>query len=160
MSSIEERLQRLEDIAAITQLIASYGPAAEIGALNWLQKLWSEDAVYDLGHDQVVRGRKALIAGYDGKAHQELVQSGAAHVGTSPFVVVDGDRATATQYGELYRHCGGKFELWRLVASRWNLRRTADGGWEVKRRINRLIDGSNGAHQLLRGMFTADPEAM
>jgi hypothetical protein len=38
----------------------------------------------------------------------------------------------------------------RLGANRWDLKRTEDG-WKVTRRAYRMLDGSEGARELLRG---------
>ena len=39
--------------------------------------------------------------------------------------------------------------MWRVTATRWDL--TRDGTtWKVTRRVNRLLDGSDDARELLR----------
>jgi len=47
LEELHARVCRLEDEAAITRLIMSYGPAADSGLTSFAGQLWLEDGVYD-----------------------------------------------------------------------------------------------------------------
>jgi len=83
--------------------------------------------------------------------------NGAAHVlGGVPHVVIDGDTAVATAYYHLHRRADDSFTVWRVTATRWELVRD-DGTWRVARRVNRLLDGSSEARQLLADGIHREP---
>lgn len=146
--SLEARLRKVEDQMAIYQLIAAYGPA--IDACDYQQSfdLWTEDGVYEVGGLGVYEGRAGLTTMINGPFHQGIVGGGSAHVGSLPFVIVEGDAAVATNYARLYAHKDGAFTPIRIVASRWQFRRT-EKGWLIERRINRLLNGHADARALL-----------
>jgi hypothetical protein len=81
----------------------------------------------------------------EGAAHQGLLAEGVAHVMGLPRVTVDGDRAVAVNQSVVHR----RGEVWRVAANRWELVRTPLG-WQVASRVNRLLDGSAEARELLR----------
>jgi hypothetical protein len=97
----------------------------------------------------VIDGSSAIAEMVRGEHHQALIRSGAAHVLGAPLVRVDGDRAVATCYSNVFRVVDGGFEVWRTAANRWELERTVDG-WRTTRRTTRLLDGSDEARELLR----------
>ena len=164
MSDIEQRFQALEekvaglqDQIAIYQLIAHYGPLAD-GADNEDRRqktgaLFSENGVYDLGNDWKAHGPQEVADMLAGDMHRDLIAHGSAHVMGLPYVLVDGDRATAFSYSRVYRHRDGVFTVWRVAANRWELVR-GERGWEVTRRINRLLDGNEESKALLRDVDT------
>ena len=47
--TIEERLQRLEDIEAIRNLISRYSPLTDSGQAEAVARIWTEDGEYDIG---------------------------------------------------------------------------------------------------------------
>jgi hypothetical protein len=167
MSTLQERIERLEDglaklrdQLAIYQLITSYGPLVDSGDSGAVAQLWTQDGTYDAqlgkwtGHD-------AIAGMVNGTVHQDIIQGGAAHVIGMPHVRVDGDRAIATCYARLYRWDpnGEGFKVRRITANRWDLLRTSEG-WRVRYRVNRQLDGSEEARQLLNdgmgGPFRSD----
>ena len=148
--SIEGRVRRLEDILQIQQLLSKYGPSADCCDLASLDSIWAEDAIYDVDGLGEFVGRKGLHEAYAGTFHQTMIATGCAHISTAPYIVLDGDCASATHHAMLFEHRDGQFLLTRLSASRWLLRRTRDG-WEVERRINRLLNGDPAA----RALFSA-----
>ena len=150
MNNFEDRLRRVEDMLAIQQLIASYGPAADSCNTELLERIWAKDAIYDVGGLGLYVDHAGLRTAYDGEFHQDIVAHGSSHASTMPYIVIDGDRASATHYGTLFTQRDGAFKLNRLIASRWILRRTADGAWEVESRTNRLLDGGDQAKDLLK----------
>jgi hypothetical protein len=83
-----------------------------------------------------------------GSGQQELIRQGCAHLQTAPVVTIDGDRAKAVTYSQVYLHSSEGHRVWRVSANQWELARPP-GGWRVTRRANRVIDDSTEAHQIL-----------
>lgn len=146
--TIEERLDQIEDYIEIMQLLCAYGPAADATHWELIKEIWSEDCVYEIGGLGVYHGHDGLSQAFFGDFHQGLMQSGSGHVSSMPHLVIDGDRATATHHGTLYKQIDGKFPVVRLVASRWELERR-DGRWVVTRRTNELLQENDRARALL-----------
>jgi hypothetical protein len=44
---------------------------------------------------------------------------------------------------------GERWFLWRASANHWTLKRTASG-WRIDTRYNRVLDGSDESHEVLR----------
>lgn len=137
---LAQRAGRLEDLVAIYQLMATYGPAADGGAAAVAAGLWTGEGSYESSGAGVWRGRPAIAAMLEGPGHQGLIAGGCAHVLDLPTVTVDGDRAVARCHFVLYVD-GRDPAAWRVTANRWELVRTADG-WAVERRVNQVLDGS------------------
>jgi hypothetical protein len=159
VAALAARLQAVEDQLAITQLVIGYGPAVDSGAAEEVAARFQPDGVYDSRPPGPMQGREGIAAMVRSAGHQDLIQHGCAHVMGAPIVTVDGDRAVATGYSRVYRHVDGGFEVWRLAANRWELARTPDG-WRVTYRVNRLLDGSEDARDLLRRGARADLAAI
>ncbi len=138
----ESRIRRLEDIEAIRNLIASYGPLADSGDAEGVAALWSENGSYDVGGFGVSTGRQAIAALIAGDTHKALMAKGCAHVLSPHHVRLDGSKAVATGYSTVFRKKGEVYEAWRVSANRWQLARQPDGSWLVDLRINRPVDGS------------------
>jgi hypothetical protein len=156
-----ERLRRLEDERAIQEVILTYGPAADAGLTTFAAGVWFEDGVYDWDLDGDPHdGRGAIDGMLQGDTHQGLIAEGAAHFTGPALIELDGDRATALNYSMVMRRRDGRFSLWRVSAVRWDLER-AGLSWRVRRRTNRLLDGSGGGRRLfgdsLRAMFGDRP---
>ena len=147
--SLAARLRELEDREAIRNLIASYGPVADRGDAAAAAALWAEDGLYDVGGFGVYRGQGALEAMLLGKSHQTLIAGGAAHVLSPVEVRLQGDTATAIGYSCVFCWTGERFEVYRVSANRWRLRRGAGGNWQVELRENRLLNGDADALVLL-----------
>ncbi|MCB2089465.1 MAG: nuclear transport factor 2 family protein [Sphingomonadaceae bacterium] len=145
---LTSRLQRLEDLEAIRNLIASYGPLADSGDAQGLARLWAEDGEYAVGGFGTARGHAEIAALIEGEVHQQLMAGGCAHVLSPHRVMLDGVRAEATGYSVVFRKAGDSHEAWRVSANRWLLERTG-AGWWVKRRENAPLDGTEGARSLL-----------
>jgi SnoaL-like domain len=141
-STLEGRVRELEDKLAIYQLIASYGPSIDGGAVVEAGRLWTDDAWYD--SDAPTAGSD----GVHGRAGIEAVAKmcgemsvGVAHITHLPIVNVDGDRATVVGHSNTFHQDEGEFHVARVASNRWDLERI-DGAWRVRRRTNRLLDGS------------------
>ncbi|SEP20376.1 nuclear transport factor 2 family protein [Trujillonella endophytica] len=152
VAALAARLQRMEDVLAITQLVARYGPAADLGDAGAVAGIWAEDGVYEaqpfgrwVGHGP--------IAGMIGGGHQEMIRAGMAHVLTPPHVEVDGDTARAWNHALNLRWDAGNDRFWvaRLSANEWTLRRV-DGRWRTVKRVNRNLDGADEARALFAGI--------
>ena len=149
---LERRVQGLEDHVAILHLINSWGPAVDTGASRAAGALFDENGVLESDLSRL-EGPADVVAMVESEGQQALIRRGCAHVQTAPLVTVDGDRATATTYSQVYLQGGGAgsgHEVWRVSANQWEFRRTADG-WRVARRANRVIDGSGESHDILAG---------
>lgn len=147
--TLEERVQRLEDLAAITQVIAAYGPAVDSGSSDLAAALFTPDGVYDVPPLRL-EGTEALRAMVAGPHHQVLLDRGCAHLQGQPVITLQGDTAVAVNHSIVLLHDDQGFQVWRVAANRWTLSRTSDG-WRVSLRTNRLLDGAEEARQLLRG---------
>ena len=147
--STEKRLQRLEDRAAIADLLAHYGPRADSGNADGVARLWTPDGIYAVGGYGEASGHSAIGDLIRSPTHQGLMQSGCAHILSSPAIELAGDQATARNYSVVYRSDGDSFTAWRVSANRWALIRT-DAGWRVARRDNAPLNGEAAARALLQ----------
>jgi hypothetical protein len=153
---LEARLAAVEDELAIYHVLATYGPSVDSGSADDAAGLFTEDGFYDAGVGAWT-GRDEIAGMVRGGGHQGLIMNGAAHVlGGVPHVVIDGDTAVATAYYHLHRRADDSFTVWRVTATRWELVRD-DGTWRVARRVNRLLDGSSEARQLLADGIHREP---
>jgi hypothetical protein len=161
IEQLSARLGALEDQIALYQLMSLYGPLVDSGQAERTASLWTEDGVYDWGGGTpepgaavaqgpagAARGRDALAAMVDGPYHRAIIDGGAAHVIGLPHITLDGDTAAAISYSRLYRRERDGFRVWRVAANLWEFVRT-ETGWQVARRTNRLLDGSDEARALL-----------
>ncbi len=89
MKSIEERLQALEDRAEILDLIASYGPFADSGNGQAIERLWAEGGTYSFDTTTLQYEDLAGLVEFD--THKDFMAAGCAHVGTAPSLRIDGD---------------------------------------------------------------------
>ena len=142
VKTIEQRLQEMEDHEAIRQTVAGYGYAMDGCNAPAVGAFYTEDGVYAVADVGAFEGRPAVEAITRRETHLELVNAGCAHISTSPYIVIDGDRAIATCHTMVARHGDGGFFIGRLSASRIQLARQADGGWQIVHRQNYMLDGS------------------
>jgi uncharacterized protein (TIGR02246 family) len=134
----------MSEVVDVMQVIAAYGPAVDCGDAEAVAALFAPDGWYDVAGRRYT-GRSEIAAMVAGAAHQGLLREGVAHVMGLPHVVVDGDVAVAVNQTVVYR--GGR--VWRVSANRWTLARL-EGRWLATSRVNRLLDGSAEARDLLR----------
>jgi uncharacterized protein (TIGR02246 family) len=160
LAALEATVAELQDHRDICQLIASYGPLVDTAKntqrADAVARLWAEDGVYDVGGIGSYAGRGAIAGSYEG-FHFDLVRDGVCHIMGMPHVQLDGDKATALSYSTVFRPEGDRFYPWRVASNVWGLERR-DGRWEVRNRVNRLMNGSEEAQQVLRRIDAA-PEA-
>ena len=148
MAALEERLQRLEDLAAIQQIVMAYGPAADSGSLTEAPALWEEDGVYDVSGLPVMEGRAAIEEMLHQPGHQNAIGDGCAHILTPPQITLEGDEATGRSHSIIRWNAEAQqFFVFRLSSTAWHWRRTAEG-WRIANRTNRLLDGAAAAREL------------
>lgn len=150
LSGVEARLAAIEDREAIRDLIARYGMLADAGDAAGAAALWAEDGGYEVGGHGVHTGRAAIAALLESEMHLGLIARGAAHVLSAPVIELDGDTALARCYSCVFRHDSGAWTAHRVAANLWRLER-GPRGWQVRHRINRLLDGDEAARQLIAG---------
>lgn len=151
MAALERRVADLEDRLAIMQLIASYGPAVDSMDRAAIAGMWTEAGSYDYGGPPL-HGRDGVADLVDLDTHRAYVEAGASHLLSAPRIALQGDRAVAVNYSQVFVKDdalpGGGWRADRTCANRWELVRTPDG-WQVESRINRLLDGTQDARDLL-----------
>ena len=158
---LEERLNRVEDELAITQLIASYGPLVDGGEADAVAGLWTEDGVYDVDEGRMA-GRPQLAAMVRSRAHQGWIAGGCAHFLGPAHVTLHGDTAVAVCHSLMVVNGGGEFGtdaafgVRRATAHHFELVRTEEG-WRVVRRTSRVLDGRPDAPALLVRGVTGQP---
>jgi ketosteroid isomerase-like protein len=148
-SSIERRLRALEDQIAIYQLVCGYGYAIDGCNAEAVGSFYAEDGVYAVGDRGTFEGRQKIAGIASSPGHLSLVQGGVAHISTLPYVVIDGDRASATCHTMVVRHGEDGFYPFRLSASRLELSRKPEGGWQIDHRQNYMLQGDPSAPALL-----------
>jgi hypothetical protein len=146
LAALEARVQELTDTLAVMRVIASYSPSVDGGAADVAGLIWTEDSSYDSDHaDEPLVGRAPIV---------ELAERiggltmGAAHFFNLPLVTVHGDHAVVTAVSNTYHQEGDRYVVARVSANRWELERI-DGTWQIRSRVNRLLDGSPEARDLL-----------
>ncbi|MGO4837197.1 nuclear transport factor 2 family protein [Rhizobiaceae sp. 2RAB30] len=148
LGKLEAKVAELTDHIAILQLVASYGPAVDSLDRDGVHALWAEDGSYDFGGIPLV-GREAVASLIDLDTHRAYVDAGSAHTLSLPRIDIDGDRAVAVNYSQIFVKDGSGWRVERTSANRWHLVRTQHG-WAVEERTNRPLDGSQPPRDLLR----------
>ena len=145
--SVEDRLRAVEDRLAIAQLICGYGVdgcnAEAVGSF------YAEDGVYAVAGSSTWEGREAVAGITASPGHLGLVTAGCAHISTNPYIVLDGDRAVATCHTMVASKREDGYYIARLSASRIQVSRKPDGGWQIDHRQNYLLDGAKEGPALL-----------
>ena len=165
--SLEARLREVEDRLEIYNLIASHPPSADTAADYYTRVIFTEDGVFDRGESlDFTLGSEAIAAITLRPAHHEAIHGGLAHFAGLPHVELDGDSAWVTSYlqlihpdaegaeRELPNHgVSTGYRIHRVLANRWELTRTP-GGWKIKSRKLRPLDGSAPARDILAHALT------
>lgn len=152
MAALEARVRSLEDQLELYRLVSSYGPAVDTGSSEAAGSLWAEGGAYEFDSSRL-DGPDGVAAMVLSDGHQSLIHHGCAHVMALPVVQVDGDRARATGYSRVYRHTDDGYQVWRVSANHWQFVRTP-AGWRVSHRVNRTLDGSSEARDILARAIT------
>jgi hypothetical protein len=151
VAALETRVRQLEDNLAVMRLINSWGPAVDTGSGQVAADLWDQDGVLDSDLSRL-EGPAAVRAMVESDGQRALIDQGCAHVQSAPVITVDGDRATATAYSQVFLHTRDGHEVWRVSANHWECRRTPDG-WRLTRRLNRVVDGTSDSSAVLVHAF-------
>jgi hypothetical protein len=141
-SRLEQRLQALEDQVAIYQIVCGYGYAVDGLNTEVVGSLYAPDGVYAVADLDPYVGRDAVANITKSPGHVSLVREGCSHLSSLPHIVIDGDRAAATCYTALLTKGPEGFGIARLSASRLELSRKPQGGWQINHRQNYLLDGN------------------
>ena len=142
MTSVEQRLQLLEDERAILRTLYTYCHSIDYGLEDQFSDLWCEDATLAFSFDVAMArtatgltnrsfdGRTEIIEFF--RAHTHAPDQYHKHLLLDPRIEVDGDRATAqTYYIRLDEQLAGPVmssfgryidELVRSPDGRWRLR--------------------------------------
>lgn len=147
--SVEQRLQAVEDRLEIYHLISTYGVSTDGLLYDELAKMWTEDGVITSANIGTYQGSAAdpAIKQLLRTEHSQWVyDEGGAHVLSTPYIHIEGDRAVATVHGRLYLRDeeADRHIVYRVIVTRWELVRT-EHGWNVKRRINELFTKEDSA---------------
>ena len=167
-STLDQRIRAIEDRLEIYNLIAGHPPSADNGAAAYAVAVYAEDGVFDRGPSLAgATGNKALGALLTSGPHQAAIAGGLAHFTGLPHVTLHGDEAVVISYlqiltpkktgepVEVPNHGASRgYHIHRVVTNRWELKRTPSG-WKIKRRTLRLVDGSEGSREILRGALGA-----
>lgn len=148
LTALTARVAELEDRAAITALIAAYGPAVDRADGAAVADLWTEDGTYRVAGFAPWQGRDALTSVVTQPEHAAYLAAGCAHVSGLPDITVQGDAATAVNYTRVYLHQAGTWRADRVSVNRWEFERTS-AGWRVADRSGHLVDGSPAARDIL-----------
>ncbi len=147
--AIEDRLQAVEDRLAIAQLICGYGYAVDGCNADAVGSFYAEDGVYAVAGSSTWEGREAVAGITASSGHLSLVTAGCAHISTNPYIVLDGDRGVATCHTMVASKRADGYYIARLSASRIEVSRKRDGGWQIDHRQNYLLDGAKDGPALL-----------
>jgi hypothetical protein len=154
----EARLRRIEDQLAIYQAVAAHPCAVDGRNLALLGELYAEDGVYAIGEAGDAgrfEGRAAVQAMAGSPMIGEMIAAGMGHVGTLPYVAIDGDRAVATGHAMVVLHGEDGFRVARFSAARYELERDASGDWQITLRTLYLLDGNPAAPAMLHRLMEA-----
>lgn len=148
-ATIEDRLRAVEDRIAIAQVICGYGYAVDGLNTEAVGQTFTEDGVYAIGDFGKLEGRAGVEVLTSDPGHLGYVAAGCAHMSTPPYIVLDGDRAIATCHTMVGMHGENGFFIGRMSASRIELARQPDGGWQILHRQNYMLDGDPAGSKLL-----------
>ena len=77
-AALEIRLRAVEDLHAISQLVASYGPAVDSGSAEAAGALWADDGVFDVVPWFELQGPAGVADMVDIDGHQQVIKTAAA----------------------------------------------------------------------------------
>jgi hypothetical protein len=143
-STLAQRVQRLEDVGRIRQLIDLNWFLADAGPAEAFVDLYTEDCVIDLGRlvspdvDTIVEGHAGVAARYTDHAHSQW-EGRSHHVSAGPeAILVDGDSAQALTYAVTTMLIDAAPKLILVGFNFWRLRRSA-GRWRISHRWARRL---------------------
>jgi hypothetical protein len=159
LTDLMRRVQALEDVQAIQQVIATYGFAVDSDSPSQVSALWSIDGTFDV-HARVwsggsmMRGRHEIEAMLGEEIHQSFRSLGCTHVNSLPRVVVEGDTGSALSYQYVIARTDAGYFVAAASVHHWQLRRsTAPAsayGWEIIAREGYPVASVEDARDLIR----------
>lgn len=84
VATLLDRVQALEDKAAVHEVLTAYGPAVDAGDADAVGRLWTEDAVYDIDI-RVMEGRDAITEMVRTAPHQDYLHEGCGRTCSIPY---------------------------------------------------------------------------
>lgn len=166
-TSTEERLQRIEDFLEISNLIASHSPIVDSLAYELMVGMFTLDGVLEWAQMGSSPVHKRDLA-YEEEVRQAATTMGLAHLNTPPYIKLGKNTALAFSYVAATvcdptahtitvpaHGSGAGHRLYLIAANRWEMIRTVDGSWKVRRRKLVLCDGSNASRELQREVLDA-----
>jgi hypothetical protein len=161
VAALEVEVRRLNDHLAIQKIISRYGPFVDCinstGRVEKFAEYYGADMIYDISDKHKFNGADFARSLLTIPSHQDYVTSGSTHVMAFPYILVDGDRATALGYSHVIKNAhDGTFTVVRSSVNYWEFSR--DGGnWRIVRRTNRPVDGTDEAYNLMHRVDAQDP---
>ncbi|MBJ22225.1 MAG: nuclear transport factor 2 family protein [bacterium] len=127
-SRVEERLDRLESLDAIRQLVAKYCLALDMRDLDALCGLFPEDVRVS----RAATGRRALKVWFDQTMREQF--TGTAHVtGNHVIEFDDPNRARGLVYSRNEHETGDEWVIMTMIY--WDRYERIDGHWLFRRRL-------------------------
>ncbi len=147
------RIQRLEDRAAILEVLAAYGQALDYGDVEALLDCFTPDAVRETRRPDGSVNRWTGEAGTEtfARTHTHAPELYHKHVVVDTLLTLDGDEADAVSYMFRFepRPDGPSF-IWGMGRYLDHLQRGADGRWRISHRVAEIEDQWEG-RSVLRG---------
>jgi uncharacterized protein (TIGR02246 family) len=132
--TLDERLQRVEDLQEINQILIDYGELLDLRDLDAFAQLFAEDAELLMSSGRSATGRQAIRDMLADVIAASLRP--AMHIETNPRIQLAGDRATATtMFGVAFTQEDGLARVTMLGHHHDDLVRTREG-WKIQRRRN------------------------
>ena len=132
--TLEARLQRLEDLQEINQILIDYGEFLDRRDLDSFALLWTDDAELQMSTGRSAKSRRAIremLADV-----MERSPGAAMHIETNPRITLDGDQATSTiMFAVAFTQPDGMARVTMLGHHHDKLVRTVDG-WKIQHRHN------------------------
>jgi uncharacterized protein (TIGR02246 family) len=152
MSSIEERIQRLEDERAVAAVLALYGSRADTGDHDGFVELFTDDAVIEL-LGGAPSGTAPEHAVWEGKERiREFINDPSMHMKIEGHCMhlpalglrtaIEADAATAHSCSVVLLADEGSVSVYGAGFTRWELARV-DGRWLIEKRSRVAIGAPN-----------------
>jgi hypothetical protein len=133
--TVEERLQRLEDMEAIWRLMLEYRACLDAKDIRGYAALFAADGEFIAG-DMRATGPEEIFALVDGMRGTLLTDRGGddVHIVANPTIDVDGDRATADSMWIYILRGDGDVPVLSKIGSYHDVLTREDGRWKFLRR--------------------------
>ncbi len=128
LQALSARIDRLESIEAIHQLVAKYSLSLDMRDLDAHVNLFAPDI--RVGHEQV--GRAHLKAWLDDTLRNQFTGT-AHHLGQHIVEFTDADHAVGVLYSKNEHECGDEWIIMQMLY--WDDYQRIDGQWLFRRRL-------------------------